>query len=80
MSIDQYSPDRFLSRDETAEALSAMGYPVRSRTLATMATRGGGPIYQHFGLRAVYRWGDAVAWAQKRLNRKAQNTQTTGEG
>lgn len=80
MHIHQYSHDKLLNRDEAAEALADLGYPVRSRTLATMATRGGGPLYQHFGVRPLYRWGDVLEWAHKKLNRKAQNTQTTGGG
>jgi hypothetical protein len=53
-----------LTRERTAEALTALGFPVSARTLATKATRGGGPPYALFCGRAVYRWGDVIAWAQ----------------
>jgi hypothetical protein len=57
-------PDARLTRERTAEALTAAGFPVSAKTLATRATRGGGPPYALFCGRALYRWGDAIAWAQ----------------
>jgi hypothetical protein len=57
-------PNARLTRERTAEALTAAGFPVSARTLATKATRGGGPPYSLFCGRALYRWGDAIAWAQ----------------
>ena len=57
-------PDALLTRERVAAALSAAGYPVATKTLATKATRGGGPPYRVFGCRALYRWGDALAWAE----------------
>jgi hypothetical protein len=58
------NPDALLTRDAAAEALTASGYPVAPKTLATKATRGGGPPYSLFSGRALYRWGDALAWAR----------------
>jgi hypothetical protein len=58
------SPDARLTRERTAEALTTLGYKVAPKTLATKATRGGGPPYSLFGGRAFYRWGDALAWAE----------------
>lgn len=37
------------------------------KTLSTKASRGGGPPYYKFGSRALYRWADALAWAEARL-------------
>lgn len=62
------SADTLLTRDGTAAALTEAGFPVRAKTLATKATRGGGPPYRKFGLRVLYRWGDALAWAERRLS------------
>ena len=62
------SPEALLSRKDTAESLTAAGYPVKPATLATKATRGGGPPYQLFGTKPLYRWGNALAWAQARLS------------
>ncbi len=56
--------DALLTRERTAEALTEAGYPVATKTLATKATRGGGPLYSLFSGRALYRWGDALEWAR----------------
>jgi hypothetical protein len=58
------NPDILLTRDATAAALTAAGFPVATKTLATKATRGGGPPYRLFSGRALYRWGDALEWAR----------------
>jgi hypothetical protein len=60
--------DALLTRDQAAAALTAAGFPVRSKTLATKASRGGGPPYRLFGPRVLYRWGDALAWARSRCS------------
>jgi hypothetical protein len=57
-------PDARLTRERAAEALTALGFRVSARTLATKATRGGGPPYALFCGRAVYKWADVLAWAQ----------------
>jgi hypothetical protein len=62
------NPEAMLRRRQTAEALNARGYPVTEATLATKATRGGGPPYRTFGRIPLYRWGDALAWAEARLS------------
>lgn len=63
-----------LPRADCARALSEAGYPVSPKTLASMATRGGGPRYHKFGSRVLYRWGDAVAWAEARLSGPRSST------
>jgi hypothetical protein len=68
MTIIPKNPDTFLTRDHLAAALTAAGFPVKAKTLATKATRGGGPSYRLFGTRPLYRWGDALAWANGRLS------------
>jgi hypothetical protein len=59
--------DTLLTRDQVAEALTDAGFPIRPKTLATKATRGGGPPFRCFGTRPLYRWSEALAWAQSRL-------------
>jgi hypothetical protein len=59
--------DDLLTRDETAVALTAAGYPIRSATLGSKATRGDGPPFKRFGSRSLYRWGDALDWAEGRM-------------
>ena len=62
------TPDTLLTRDAVAVALTEAGFPVSAATLATKATRGGGPEYQLFSRRPLYRWGSALAWAKGRLS------------
>src|SRR5262245_46881544 len=38
--------DALLTRDRLAEALTEAGYPTKAKTLATKASRGGGPPYR----------------------------------
>lgn len=68
------NPDTMLTRDAVATGLTAAGFPVSAATLATKATRGGGPEYRLFGRRPLYRWGDALGWAQGRLSKPISST------
>jgi hypothetical protein len=67
MTNSNFVPSTLLCREDCAEKLSEAGYPVSPNTLATMATRGGGPRFHKFGSRVLYRWADALAWAEGRL-------------
>ena len=67
-------PETLLRRTATAEALTAKGYPTSDKTLATKATRGGGPPYRLFGRIPLYKWADALAWAEARLSPPRWNT------
>jgi hypothetical protein len=62
------NPDTLLRRRATAEALTAAGFPTAEKTLATRATRGGGPPYQLFGRIPLYRWRTSLAWAESKLS------------
>lgn len=75
--IPPKNPNALLTRDQAAAALTAAGFPVRSKTLATKATRGGGPPYRRFGPRVLYRWADLIIWAGSRLS---EPRHTTSEG
>jgi hypothetical protein len=66
--------DKLLTRREAAAALTAAGYPTAPATLATLASRGGGPVYHHYGSRVVYRWGDLLDWARSRLSAPMRST------
>jgi hypothetical protein len=68
------NPDALLTRERTAEALTAAGYPVATKTLATKATRGGDPPYCLFSGRALYRWGDALEWARGLMTAPRRST------
>ena len=64
----QPNPDARLSRRDTASALTRAGFPISAATLASMASRGGGPVYALFNGRAIYRFADALAWAKGRTS------------
>jgi hypothetical protein len=66
--------DRLLTRRDAAAALTAAGYRTAPATLATLASRGGGPVYRHYGARVVYSWGDLLDWAKSRLSPPMRST------
>jgi len=66
-SSDVFDLDALLTRVRLAEELNRKGYPISPKTLATKASRGGGPPYVLFGRRPLYRWRDALSWAEGRL-------------
>jgi hypothetical protein len=67
-------PDARLTREQTAAALSQAGYPTKPKTLATKASRGGGPPYELWCGRATYQWGKSLSWAQNRLSAPRRST------
>ena len=71
------SPDTQLTRPDLAAALTAAGFPISEPTLATRASRPGkygGPPYRVFSGRALYRWGDALDWANTAAGAPRRNT------
>ena len=66
--------DALLGRKETAAALTGRGFRISEKTLATKAVRGGGPVYRKFGRRVLYRWSDALAWAEGLLTTPRHST------
>jgi hypothetical protein len=67
-------PDTLLGRRETAHALTAAGYRTSPATLATKASRGGGPPFRRWGRKPLYRWGDTLQWAWSRLGPPIRST------
>ena len=66
-----------LRREAAAEALTDAGFPTASATLATMASRGGGPPYETYGRIPLYTWGPTLAWAESRLSAPKRSTSET---
>jgi hypothetical protein len=62
------SPNALLRRRQTAAALTEAGFPTSEATLATKATRGGGPPFRRFGRVPLYLWAESLEWAQSRLS------------
>jgi hypothetical protein len=69
-----YSHDDRLTRQQLSARLTAAGYPTAVSTLATLATRGGGPAFQKYGSRPLYLWGPSLAWAKARLSKPVRST------
>lgn len=68
------APRKFVDRKTAALMLSAVGLQTSPATLATLASRGGGPPYRRYGRRVVYVWSDLLAWANARVSTVRCNT------
>jgi hypothetical protein len=64
----------FLLRKEAAQYLSDRGLPTSPNTLQKYATVGGGPEYQKFGNRAVYKPTNLDKWAEQKLGAPRSST------
>lgn len=63
-----------LDRRAASALLAEHGIPCAAATLATLATRGGGPTFVKFGHRALYRRSDLVTWAESKLSPPRRST------
>ena len=72
-------PNALLGRKQAAAALRAAGYQVAASSLATLACRGGGPLYSRFGARALYRWADLLEWARARMTEPRRSAAEHGD-
>src|SRR5258708_23816947 len=77
MIIDKLTPETKLRRKAVAEASTAHGYPIKEKTLATMASRGGGPPVQVLGRIPLFTWGPFLGWAAGRLSAPRSSTSGT---
>ena len=68
------APEALLTRAALAEALTRAGFPITAKTLATKASRGNGPPFQHFGRKPLYQWERSLNWAKERLGPIVFNT------
>jgi hypothetical protein len=68
------SVERRLSRREAAEFLTARGYRVAVATLAKLASVGGGPIFESFGRKPLYKESELLAWVQSRSSGPRRST------
>ena len=68
------NPDAMLRRRQAAKALTAAGYTTAEATLATRASRGGGPPFRRFGRVPLYHWGETLDWAKSRLSPPMRST------
>jgi len=66
--------ERRLDRKEAAQFLTSRGYRTAPATLAKLACLGGGPAFESFGRRPLYREPDLMAWAQSRTTGPRHST------
>lgn len=74
MVLTQLDPEQLLNRKQLADALTERGFTISHATLATQATRGGGPPFVQWGRFPRYRWGTSLQWAQTRLGKPIAST------
>lgn len=67
--------DRFFGRRDAADFVKdELGLPCTWRMLEKLAVVGGGPEYQIFGNRSVYRRSKLVEWALGRMKAPRKST------
>src|SRR5215471_17720308 len=70
--------ERRLDRKEAASFLNAHGYRTAPATLAKLACIGGGPAFESFGRRPLYREAELLAWAKARSTGLRRSTSDPG--
>jgi hypothetical protein len=66
--------ERRLNRTEAAAFLSERGYRVAYATLNKYATVGGGPVFESFGRRPLYKPSTLLEWVASRTTRPRRST------
>jgi hypothetical protein len=67
-----------LDRKEAASFLTSHGYRTAPSTLAKLACIGGGPVFESFGRRPLYREVDLLAWAAAKTTGPRRSTSDPG--
>ena len=66
--------ERRLTRTEAAAFLTECGYRVAYATLNKYATVGGGPVFESFGRRPLYKPADLLAWVASKSTAPRRHT------
>jgi len=67
-----------LDRRQAAQFLTERGYRTAPATLAKLACIGGGPTFQSFGRKPLYREADLLQWAGARTTGPRRSTSDPG--
>jgi hypothetical protein len=67
-----------LDRQQAADFLTARGYRTARATLAKLACIGGGPVFESFGRKPLYREADLMAWALAKTTGPRRSTSDPG--
>jgi hypothetical protein len=70
--------DRRLDRRQAAALLTERGFRTAPATLAKLACIGGGPTFESFGRKPLYREADLLAWAQAKTTGPRRSTSDPG--
>jgi hypothetical protein len=73
-------PAQYYRRKQAAAYLKSRYGHGSPRTLAKLATLGGGPIFRRFGRIVLYDPADLDAWALARLSAPLRSTSDAAEG
>ena len=68
-----------LDRRQAAAFLTARGYRTAPATLAKLACVGGGPTFESFGRKPLYREADLLAWAKAKTTGPRRSTSDPGD-
>jgi hypothetical protein len=66
--------ERRLNRTEAATFLTERGYTVAPTTLSKYVVCGGGPAYEKFGRRPLYRPSELLAWVASKTTGPRRHT------
>ena len=73
--IEENQTQNFLRRTDAARYVeNSHGVPCAPRTLAKLATLGGGPQIHYFGKTPLYRPSDLDAWVAERISGPVAST------
>jgi hypothetical protein len=67
-----------LDRRQAAAFLTDRGYRTAPTTLAKLACIGGGPTFESFGRKPLYRETDLLAWARAKTTGPRRSTSDSG--
>ena len=70
--------ERRLDRKQAAQFLTDLGYRTAPATLAKLACIGGGPTFESFGRKPLYREADLLAWAEAKTTGPRRSTSDPG--
>jgi hypothetical protein len=73
ITLSEIPAEARFTRPQAAKVLTACGLPCSPKTLASQATRGGGPEYQRFGKFVSYTGANLAAWARAKLGKPASS-------
>jgi hypothetical protein len=68
--------DRRHDTNQSAEVLTGNGFPIASATLRKLRCVGGGPPFEFWGRRPLYREADLLSWAEARCSKQRRSIST----